>query len=352
MFAVGTYYPPESLLSDLPKEYIIRPDKLVTVANQLVGKPVTYEHLGVHGAASLLLNKTKFLSHTNTYKQSLDALSVYSSKLVLPIGKVCATWQGCDGGWRCLMHLNEQLDLVYSLIRAGVCSGLSLTHINEDIPAVVDVTLCAQPARQGCLIEYTSSCHVDAIMYKVRSMMGTNSTMEVSTPTQRSALELALDSIDGESRNLIVARFEELVNFCDAAKKDVAESKTSLAQANDKFAQYQNSKQQDTQMLAYQFQQVLNRLPSEVLESHTINKDLINSMTSANEHIRMNSTSRLLQACNQQMMQASHSKRPKLVEFAKPATQVASPVVTPMAETTSSSPDDLLRRALRESFEQ
>ena len=57
----------------------------------------------------------------------------------------------------------------------------------------------------------------------------------------------------------------------------------------------------------------------------TINSDLISSMTSPNVHIRLNSTGRLLQACNMQMMTSSN-KRAKVVQstiqFATPVQEV------------------------------
>ena len=354
MFVIGTYYPPEKQLANLPDEYVIGPHLLATVADQLVGKPVTYEHLGINDAFSLLRGKTKLLSDTDTYKQSLDVISGRDNPLVLPIGTVCSTWQGNDGGWRCMLLLNTHLGCVYSMIQQGICSGLSLTHINAGVPAVVDVTLCASPARNGCAIEFMTSCHIDAIMYKVRSLMcmNTDGSMEGVQAAARSPLEVALEGISEDSRRLIVARFEELVKFCDTAKQDVRASKASLDNANEKFSQYQNSKQQDIQMLGYQFQQLLDRIPAEVRNQHTINKDLIDSMTSANEHIRMNSTSRLLQACNMQMMSTATPKRVKTIEFAKPAAPAeAMEDVAPQRTTEREETDDALRRALRESFE-
>ena len=182
--------------------------------------------------------------------------------------------------------------------------------------------------------------------------MNTDGSMEGVQAAARSPLEVALEGISEDSRRLIVARFEELVKFCDTAKQDVRASKASLDNANEKFSQYQNSKQQDIQMLGYQFQQLLDRIPAEVRNQHTINKDLIDSMTSANEHIRMNSTSRLLQACNMQMMSTATPKRVKTIEFAKPAAPAeAMEDVAPQRTTEREETDDALRRALRESFE-
>ena len=356
MFVVGIYYPAKHNLNTFPAEYVINDDVLDMVALQLISKPVTFEHLGVLQSYKLLHQNTAFMADTDTYTHALKVVSGAKHKACLPIGSVLSTWMGHDGGWRCLMKINDELPCLYSLMRSGICSSLSLTHISGISPAVVDITVCAQPARPGCIIEFVSGCHIDAMMYKVQTMLGQTGTMEVSEPT-KSPLEVAMGAIGEEHRSLITARFEELVNFCDKAATEMKQSQDSLTEANNKFSQYQNSKTQDLQMLGYQFEQLINQLPTELREQHTINADLIKSMTSPNEHIRMNSTSRLLQACNLQMMTANSNKRhraePKSsteqIEFTSQKSVQADKEEEFHTSTNTSS--DTLRRALTEAFE-
>ena len=142
------------------------------------------------------------------------------------------------------------------------------------------------------------------------------------------------------------------------AQVQAVDSKNDLTAATASFSEYQHSKKQDKQMLAYQFQQLMSQIPEKVRKQHTINSDLISSMTSPNEHIRLNFTGRLLQACNMQMMTSSN-KRAKVVQstiqFATPVQEVEqeTPAMSQSAqvEDNASVSDALLRRALTESFE-
>lgn len=324
MYAIAVYHP-------LPGKYKLVGDYDLPASRlrqmDLAGVPVTLEHAGIHEAVAALSIAKLAPSGTNV-GAALDVLGS-DEPHKRPVGAVLCHWEGRDQRWYCLLTLSTSTpSVLLPLIRLGALRGVSLTHVC-DTTTPLELSLCVRPARPECHIIRVSANLQDQLAY-MRSLINPPSMTE---PTP---LEKAVAALAEPERALVTARFADLIQAVDTAKK--------AAQAAKEEAERAQSGKADVNMavVAAQIKSMAQQLNPKYLETYYCEPEtLINEMSSMDPAQLLRATDRMLCACTKQMMDL----RSQTADPPAPSRKRSH------SATEEAAPADPLTRALAATFE-
>lgn len=331
LFAIAVYHPVPGKY-DLPGDYDLSEERLATI--KLGNVPVTIEHRGITEAVATV-QLAKMEVSTKNVAGALDLLGAKTPHK-RPIGAVLTNWKGHDQRWYCLFAIDHStVPVIAKLIRYGALRGVSLTHVDGSaLP--LELSLCVRPARPECHIIRLSNSLESQLNY-MRSLI-TPATM--STPVQ-TPLEKAIESLSEDDRKLITARFADLVNAVDSAKKEADVAKTEA----EKLAKENQGANINVDVVAKQIQMMAEQLNPELKATYYCEpENLINDIKSMDPTQLLRATDRMICACTKQMMDLRANKA--ISEAAPPSRKRT----IQEAEDTDE-PKDPLARALAETFE-
>lgn len=223
----------------------LAPSDMSRVAAHLPGCAVTVEHAGLFDAVGTLDMLDEHVSGPSV----LAALKSDPVGVKRPVGSVLEATDDCG----VVVHLAPEMGAVAGLVRNGVLRGLSLTTVAEPGAEAmpVELTLCADPARGGTAVLSSE--------YKFEGGSLVKATME-ATPTapatEKTPLELAIESMPDEQRALVIARFEEYEGKRTEDSKAITEMKTALSTRDAMLGKQET----DKEVLVAQFDLLKQRL--------------------------------------------------------------------------------------------
>lgn len=318
-YAVGVFHPGNGHTDPAP--YNLTPAELGALA--LDGYPVTLEHAGIDKAAALLAS----LGVTETATAVRIALAATAPDAYRKeVGTVVATAKAADGRWLCLLSLKD-LPAITNMVKIGALRGLSLTHLVGTPPIPLEVSLCCQPARDGCYIEcLVSNLEVaqqymrDAITAPRR--MSDTSMTDATAPT---GLTEIIESLPDTHRATLKAAVSGMVQQIQAAR-DTAKMSSGAADA----AKSRN------ELLTQQIQTMTKLINPDIAKSYLCTEDeILKDMNSGNMQRVLDRTERMLACCTRHMMDmaanSSSRKRPREDEPAAPAAQSTEDIDMPAA---------------------
>jgi hypothetical protein len=314
---VGVYYPRRAQMVDngLPG-YVIGALEHMVVAEQLIGKPVTYEHRGIEDACKMVEREGSSYASTNVVR-ALERSSL-EDVLRSPIGTIEDAWEAHDGRRLCSFAIDaKSFPRLSALIHTKGLHGLSLSHLHGSMPQALEVSLCTTPARPGCYVVAGPFCVPSQVHdYKALTQMGpqltTMSQAAAPEPVVAVTMESALAGMTAEHRSLISAAFGDM-----NAKLETTQSENALL--NKKYDMIEKSAQIDKKLLSAQIDTFLSQLDdstkaqfnlnTETCAAAIVNEDDANTMRRA--------VDRMLMCCNKELMSrrvpdgggASSSKR-------------------------------------------
>lgn len=300
-YAVGVYHPGNGYTDPAP--YGLTPAELAGMV--LAGYPVTLEHAGIDKAAGLLA--ALGVAETATAVRvalAATAPDTYGKE----VGTVVATAMAGDGRWLCLLSLNDKLPAVAAMVRAGALRGLSLTHIVGAPPTPLEVSLCCQPARDGCYVE----CLVDKLHvaqeYMRRAITAprrmTDTTMTDAKPRDINAIIDGLEEADRATIKAAVGGFIEEIR----AARETAKMSTGAADAA----------RSSNELLTNQIKTMSKLINPEIAQSFLCSEgEIMDDVNSGSMQRVVERFERVLACCNRWMMdqnvaiQSGSRKRPR-----------------------------------------
>ena len=323
MYYVGTFHP-------LPGKYPMPPGYNLTRAELLSMRydklPVTVEHNGIRQAVSALLERGAALTPA-AVGAALDGLGGDR----VPVGIVHHAAEGADGRFYALFAVDDAFPVIPMLVRAGALRGLSLTHQVNVPPLALEISLCMRPARPECSVLRASPCLRDQLDY-LRELI-TRPAMESKTP-----LQAAIDSMSDTDKQLVTARFADLMAAIDKANEQVktaeAVSAAAVTAANEKAKQTATN----TDLFESQITMLCDQIDPGIREAYFCEaKPMIEELTSEHTATVLRAADRMICACNKQMMEmrASAVTRPKRKAEAEPEVEGDDPISRALAETFS-----------------
>lgn len=323
MYYVGTFHP-------LPGKYPMPPGYELTRADLLAMRydklPVTVEHNGIRRAVSALLAADAQLTPA-AVGAALDGIGGDS----VPVGIVHCAAEGADGRFYVLFAVDtDAFPVIQMLVRAGALRGLSLTHQVDVPPLALEISLCLRPARPECRVLRASASLRDQLDY-LRKLI-TQPVMESKTP-----LQAAIDSLSEPDKQLVTARFSDLMAAIDKANVDIKtareESAAAIARAKEKADQAATN----TELFESQLTMLCNQIDPSIREAYFCEaKPMIAELTSDHSATVLRAADRMICACNKQMMEMRANavvSRPKRKAETEVEQESDDPITRALAET-------------------
>lgn len=333
LFAIAVYHPRPGKHS-LPGEYDLPRKRLQKMP---IGNiPVTIEHQGIREATASV-QAAKLELSAATVGAALDILGLqYPHKR--PVGVVLTNWEGHDHRWYCMIALDTaSVPVIALLIRLGALRGVSLTHVNgTGLP--LELSLCVRPARPECHIIRLSNSLPSQLKYMRELIIRTT----MSAAAAPSALEKILSSLSEEDRQLVSARFADLVKAVDGAKQEADAARAEAEEA----AKQQKSNDVNVDVVAKQIQMMAEQLNPELKATYYCEpENLINDIKSMDPTQLLRATDRMICACTKQMMDL---RADRTISSAPTPSRKRTITEAELAEEPAKDP---LARALADTFE-
>jgi hypothetical protein len=371
IYLVGVYHPKPGKYS-LPPGYDLTRDQLQAISIQNI--PLTIEHSGIFQAV-------KDVDHAGAGidgKRIGDALDRIAEQdaLKAPVGVVVEGRESeIDGRWYCLAGLDlETYSDIPFLVNVGALKGLSLTHVEASSLVAVEISLCHHPARPECFVYKVCPTYVEAQKYMraccskadLRTSPAGNMSNETATDASPSlTFNEAIDAMDDSTRNIVAAKFDQMVKAVEAAQKNQAQANKLKDEAEKRASDLQKTKSaQDAnyQLLKQQLGIMGQRFNKDILDNYSCTPEqLVDEFKSSDEAVLKSGLQRVIMACNHQLMIANarnldvdkeQSRKRRATEQIQPEpasdlkiTAASAQVATPAAASTD--PRDILRHAVQ-----
>ena len=327
-FYVGKYYVP-GLKDNGVAGYVLDEGALQSLAKNLVGCPVTFEHHGIVEASSNLPARPSsglvISALARASKQTKDP-----SKR--PISVITDAYKNGRNEWCCVFPLNTQLfPRLCAMIDSGALRGLSLSHFESDTHRVpLEVSLCVNPARPGCYLDGIALPSPSAVrVYKAIDMSIAHTTQLQSTMSDTAAttpaapaaeaspdkgIHATLASMSEEQRSLVSAALESMQKRLDASE----ELKSNMQQENETLKQAQAI---DKALLQSQIQTFISQIGADRCKQFGLSSETCSqALQSENTNTLRRQIDRMLMCANTHMM----SQMTGVAAVAAPAEPVAS----------------------------
>ena len=313
---VGVYYPcPRDIRPNGVEGFALTTLELLAISQQLVGKPITYEHRGIASACDRL----ESAASVYTSDSLITSLNKEAARDVLraPVGLVERTCRSWSGAWLCTLVVDgSRFPRLCAMIESGALTGLSLSHLHGDVPQALEVSLCTTPAREGCYVvagPYESLSDANQYIARSKEMPTprTASTTMSATPVESVNMDGVLKALPADHRKLISAAFEDMAKQLDATK----ETNTKLTS---KYDQIERAAAVDKKLLRTQIETFLSQIDEASKTQFNLNMDTCSAGLITEEDpstIRRN-LDRLLTCCNRQLMERRQQQTVNAAEIA------------------------------------
>lgn len=252
-------------------EFKLNPGEIETLTGQLVGVPVTYDHVGIHDAINTLEDVGYGVSKVSVARAMLVASKDRPEQR--PLGIVTDAWVDGGGNGVCAFYTTGNASM--SLIKAGALSSVSLTHVAERMQPL-ELSLCNVPARPGSRVLFSAKSDKEVAAYKARSLlkpqkaiqqslkmaavpMNTEATDANTAPAKALTFDEALTQVPEEVRSVLADGLEKLRADLITASKELEESKKEAEAAKTREA-IQNT---DAVILEDQLKRLLAAMPEQ-----------------------------------------------------------------------------------------
>jgi hypothetical protein len=175
----------------------------------------------------------------------------------------------------------------------------------------------------------------------------------------------AIDAMDDSTRNIVAAKFDQMVKAVEAAQKNQAQANKLKDEAEKRASDLQKTKSaQDAnyQLLKQQLGIMGQRFNKDILDNYSCTPEqLVDEFKSSDEAVLKSGLQRVIMACNHQLMIANarnldvdkeQSRKRRATEQIQPEpasdlkiTAASAQVATPAAASTD--PRDILRHAVQ-----
>jgi len=122
---VGVYYPcPRDIRPNGVEGFALTTLELLAISQQLVGKPITYEHRGIASACDRL----ESAASVYTSDSLITSLNKEAARDVLraPVGLVERTCRSWSGAWLCTLVVDgSRFPRLCAMIESGALTGLA-----------------------------------------------------------------------------------------------------------------------------------------------------------------------------------------------------------------------------------
>jgi hypothetical protein len=300
--------PNAPIMRTLPLEYQLTRKHLLTCIVKLIGAPVTFEHLGVSRASQHIPGE---INHTLVSKELMRSPDPAHRR----VGVCTDAWESKCGGFFCTLEvICDPMPGLAWMLRSKIIGSVSLTHTMVQGAAVpLEIALVGVPARPFCTVRLLTSCPLEVSQYKARTLTGEERVTMAEVPA---TCETALNKLEPELRQLVIARLEHLVS---AANKAV--SKTETLEAELKASKW--ASETDSALLTSQLTQLISTMKPECLENFSLTvPSTLEAYKSGDASQILNASLRTIMCANQNMMLMRAGTVPKLAA-----------AVTPVAET-------------------
>ena len=369
MYLLAKFHPApdDPVMESLPEAYCLTSSELRFIISRLNGCPVTHEHFGIHTAVESLLNIG--ITTPPPPATVVAALSTNSEAEATVLGRVIDAFESCDGAFWCTLYVDvKTLPGLEWLLHSQIIKSVSLTHVMglDSKPHPLEISLVQAPARPTCDIALITPSALAISTYKARLQCTPTSTMEVTeatpaVPTTPPTMMSAMNQFIKQNPmvgNVIAARLAEMQTLVEKSKGDkqkLSSVTLALANAEQALAAQKVSANVDFALLRSQLQQLHSGLPAAAAKNCGIEnfEKLQKDITSSDSSEVLAATLRTIMCCNQtMMMQNMQASRTLSTEAPVEDVHVAkrSRVAAESAESALSQ-EDLLKRALKETFE-
>jgi hypothetical protein len=326
----------------LPLEYQLTRQQLLSSAPHLIGAPVTFEHLGVSQASARIPGK---INHTLVSKELMRSDDPAHRR----VGVCTDAWESACGGFFCTLEvICDPMPGLRWMLSSKIIGSVSLTHTMVDGAVVpLEIALVGVPARPHCTVRLMTSCPLEASQYKARTLTGTERVVMAETPA---TCETAINKLEPELRQLVIARLEHLVN---AANRAV--TKTASLEAELKASKW--ASETDSALLTSQLTQLISTMKPECLENFSLTvPSTLEAYKSGDASQILNASLRTIMCANQNMMLMRAGTVPKLV--AEPTVEevpgakrvrIEEPIIPVVEQKLTSK--EILEQALFKEFE-
>lgn len=350
-------------MASLPTEYQLSPAAIALIVSRINGCPVTHEHCGIHTAVDDLIADGS--TSTPTAAALVSALSRNSDAEAKVLGRVIDAFLADDASAWCTMYIDvTHLPGLRWLLESSVIGSVSLTHVimPDGSPQPLEVSLVQTPARPMCHIGLVSESVVITSAYKANlqskasiATMAHNMDVDPALTPETAMAKIMTDS--PAAGKIIAACFAQLQNNVEISRKKTVASESQLREAETALQAKNASANVDVALLRSQLQQLLTNAPPEAVANCGVqNLDkLTTDFASDDSKAVLAATLRTVMCCNQTMMMAKLRRSEETtmtpaepVEQAEHRTAKRAKAVK---ATTELSPQELLRKALAETFE-
>lgn len=251
-------------------EYKLSAAEVHELTPQLLGVPVTYDHIGIHDAIDKLEDVGFGVSKVSVAKAMLMASKERPEQR--PLGIVTDAWVSGNGDGMCAFYTVGKAP--QSLIGTGSLASVSLTHIAERMQPL-ELSLCNVPARPGSRVLLSASRDVDVAAYKARSLqqpklianMADAQMIDAAAATtpadaaapKRLTFDEALATVPEEVRAVLASGLEKIKSDLVVASKELEEEKKKAEAAKTREA-IQNT---DAVILEDQLKRMLAAMPEQ-----------------------------------------------------------------------------------------
>jgi len=301
LYCVGVYHPRPGKYA-MPDDYVLTADELRCMPlNRL---PVTVEHAGIRDGVAALLAAKRALTPL-AIGESLEALG---RDCAAPVGVVITHREGADGRFYALFAIDTAaFPAVPMLIRTGALRGISLTHCLPKPPIAVELSLCVRPARSECYVMRSATDLMEQYDYMRRLI--TQPAMETPAVDAKTPLELAMTQLSGEDKQLVTARFADLMAACDKMSLALTSEKAARAKADTALEAAKGSG--NSKMLEAQIKMMASQLNPDICATYYCSADtLMSELSSDHPATVLRAADRMICACNRQMMELRAGKLP------------------------------------------
>lgn len=396
-------------MDKLAPGYALTREQLVALTPLLTACPITYEHVGIFDAVKRLDNKNLEPLQARVWKELNDIAKTDDSRCAT-IGEVIDYWESPEGNWWCTFYINaEKWESVIWMVEKGFLRGLSLTHMVHNTHCIpYEVSLCFEPARSGCYVYFLHVNLFEVEQYKrniiskairepltkehtpgIKIMAASTDTTpvpmdtsaslaSVSEMTRKPLIEQAMDTLPEESRRLIAARLTEMcarVDEAKAAQKNAENARDSAKKEKEQALVAAKNGEVNVGMLKSQLAIMRDNLGEELISNYHITPQHCAPLLESNDPNDVRRVvDRVLLAANAKLMMATQISRASdptnkkrkaepeeqsraTLEFKVPEVAIVTASKKAAASTpapsvvTSSSPEDILMRAMSNTFE-
>ena len=209
----------------MPPGYWLSWCDLASLRSQMVGIPITYEHVGIRKAVHQVGMADADVT-CDTVRYELQQLANADMPGHCVMGTVTDCWEARDGSWWATFFIQPLYKTVRWLLSAGHLRGVSLTHTHNNDNHIVplELSLCREPARPGCYIYRCYTNVIDANTYK---RLRQSCSMIDSPIMSADAPETPAPSEDPP-----LSEIECILHKMDTAERRVIEDRLVAASAN------------------------------------------------------------------------------------------------------------------------